>query len=457
MSIEKLNVKPPNEPQTDFLKAIFKKKPGISIAHLIGGRGVGKTTAGVLALVKTAFDLNPGLPHFWTEPTYDDCLKTFLRAWQDMVPASLYKLKLKPMTITTVTGSIIDVVSRESYNSSKEPGRGPNYAAGFFDELAKDPTNKGWVHMIPSIRHPAANQLLAGSTSTPRLGWYRDVVCNGDGAEIYGDSYQNQYIDRVAIDIIKAQYSGKMADQEIYAKWVAMSDLIWEEANLDEYWPNGNLYSHEFDPSLGFVLAMDIGVQGAALIVQSVPIYDDIGWYTGQTVDVAVAEYTHKNADVEAICREVDAMYGEPVKVVVGADINTRSVSNGQTGAMVMQRTIGWNCPIQPVIGVYADKKTQKANASSLLLNGAGHRQFCVSDKLKSHYRTSPECGIRTVLTQDTWAEKPRAGEYMPKDKSERGGAALEDMRDAWLYWAIATHPPMGEERIGQYIRGASN
>lgn len=450
----KLRFKPPRGPQLEYLKAATRRtNGGIAVTHFVGGRRGGKTTGGIILLAKSAFEINAGRPHLWTEPTNDDCLKIFLRTWQAIVPKELYSLKLKPLTITTINGTVIDVVSREIKNSNSEPGRGTEYAFINFDELAKDPTSKGWMHMYPTLSDPHATQLICSSTSTPRLGWYKDAVTDGTAEVIYGSSYDNVYIDQKAIDAWKSHYSARLTEQEIYAKWIALSKLAWEEADLTQDWPDGNLHPHIYDENLPYVLAGDIGVQSSWLIMQKV--YDR---FREKVIDVCVAEFTPNNSNTEAACREIDSIYGEPHQVIMGSDFGTRDVNTGMTAHRILVKRIGWRrAKITPVRAWHVSKDIQHSNACMTLLDGNGHRRFCVSRGLRKHHKQSPERGIEAVLTQDTWSEQYRQGEWLPKDKRDKGGSALEDTRDAFQYWAIETYPPHRNRRAGMMVRGEIN
>ena len=167
MSIDKINCKRPGPRQLEFLRKLFRHDDSIAITHMVGGRGSGKTKIGVVGLAKCAFQINPGLRHLWTEPSYKDCKKIFIPEWRNTIPSSLYSINLGDMTITTCNGSVIDIVSRESKTPEAEPGKGPNYADAFHDELAKDKRDLAWVHMLASVRDPMANLRAAYGLKPP--------------------------------------------------------------------------------------------------------------------------------------------------------------------------------------------------------------------------------------------------------------------------------------------------
>ena len=127
----------------------------------------------------------------------------------------------------------------------------------------------------------------------------------------------------------------------------------------------------------------------------------------------------------------------------MGADLNTRSIVDGSTSAYAFRQVWGGSVPVLPITGGLADKELQYQVAKARLLNALGERRFCISAGLRQYPERSPR-GIRTMLTADQWptGRDIRVGEALPKDKKTAGKAALEDVRDAWLYAMIGLHPP---------------
>jgi hypothetical protein len=159
-------------------------------------------------------------------------------------------------------------------------------------------------------------------------------------------------------------------------------------------------------------------------------------------VDVIVAQYLPDDGDTESVVRQIDADYGVPQRVLIGADVNTRSLVDGATSSFVFRRIWG-GLPVVPITGTHADKDLQFQVAKGRLLNVLGQRRCCVSAKLRSYPERTPR-GIRQLWEADQWASgrQIRVGESLPKDKRSAGKAALEDVRDAWLYGMIGLHPP---------------
>lgn len=445
----------PSPFQQKFLTAAFRPVPPgeIAVTHGVGGRGVAKTSTMIMALMQSGYHVNPGLRHEFSEPTYRDIVKTFLPEWQENIPSELYTLNKSEHIIYLKNrlGSVTPIFydGRDAYNGNKDPGRGPNLAAMFLDECRQDPTDKAWKAMVPSVRHRDAKHLMICTGSTPLMNWYYRVVKagveSGRAAEIHGTSWDNPYNPRGTIEESLANCDRVWARQEHYGEWVSLSDRAWDNANLEDNWPEGNMHPHRWDPSLPYVLACDLGVRSGWLIIQTVPGHSAL--INSPVVDVVVAEYTPNHGDTQRVARDIHATYGEPMKVIVGADVNTRSITDGSTSAL-MFRNMGWGCPIVPVKGAIAAKDIQFQAVRACLENSLGNRTLCISRKLMSYEPHNR--GIVDVLNLDAWPDGVvRSGQFLPKDK-QTNGPGLEDIRDAMMYWAVVQHPvrAFGPDRV---------
>ena len=107
--------------------------------------------------------------------------------------------------------------------------------------------------------------------------------------------------------------------------------------------------------------------------------------------------------------------------------------------------------PVIPVRGPWASKDLQHMVAAGELLNVAGHRRICISDRC---HNGNPESrrGIVEVWQQDTWPASDAPGTFT---KDKRRGPGLEDMRDAWLYYSVIAHPPNDIGRAQAPVRSA--
>jgi hypothetical protein len=85
-----------------------------------------------------------------------------------------------------------------------------------------------------------------------------------------------------------------------------------------------------------------------------------------------------------------------------------------------------------------------------MICNNAGERKWAISATKDSsgvyqmttqHHGRGKSRGILSVMRNDTFPE-PQSTEVFRKDKAQAGVNAIEDDRDAWLYFMILTYPP---------------
>lgn len=413
-------------------------------AHYVGGRGSGKTTVGILMALRAATQLMPGMPGLWTEPTYRLCHDVFFREWCKIVPRELWRWVASDQKIVLANGSEIDVRSRNVDNPAKEISKGPNYAWAIDDEAANKFDPDRYWDIDAAIRHPDAFHRFHDTLSTPQMNGYYHLCTSHKHPCINATSYDNPYLDETFAASLAEQLDPQRARQELYGEWVALSGRIWDTAVLDKQWPHGNIHPHTYDPNRPFFIGCDLGVQSAWLIMQRVPAWDQRHRTIADgLLDVVVAEYLPDDGDTQSTIRRIEADYGKPERVFVGADLNTRSIVDGSTSAYAFRQVWGGSVPVLPITGGLADKELQYQVAKARLLNALGERRFCISAGLRQYPERSPR-GIRTMLTADQWptGRDIRVGEALPKDKRTAGKAALEDVRDAWLYAMIGLHPP---------------
>jgi len=437
----------PHSKQFEFINSIGSGRK-ISQSHFVGGRGSGKTFAAAYKLVKSGFVYNPGLPHIWTFPTYQDCLDYGLQTFIEDVPKHLWSFNQQRMRITLANGAFINLRSRQVDRADKDPFRGPNYAGAISDEPVKDKTNRAWQLLLATVRHPNAQHMFCDTTSTPMMNWYYQL-CHGAAANVFHcTTLDNPVTGAEYAEALIEDYSEEFARQEIYAEWISQSGRVWDNADLAQRWPNGNMHWHKYDPTLPYVLGFDLGVRSGWVIIQSVEPMNELGQRIPghPPIDVIVGEYTPNNEGAQQTLARIEHEFGKPMCICVGADVGTRSVADAGITPAVVLRNRGWNMPMRVCKRPYADKQLQHMVLSGLWCNAKGQRRLCISEEL---YRGDPsnKRGVVELVEQDTWPEQERAGEYLPKDK-KGGGIGLEDIRDALLYWAIMMHPPNGVARI---------
>jgi len=418
--------------------------------YYISGRGGGKTKAAVAKAVITAIYVNPGATGYITEQTYSDIEDILEPVWFDTVPRELYVWKASRKTAVFHNGSQVKFRPRFSSNSKRDPFRGPTVGWIIHDEIAMDKTRKVWELSMAMLRDPKARVKFVDGITTPAMGWlHKHMTDRGVGSDanpstvgsmvtddgyretygaFYGSTLQNEQGGKQLFNRLINTLSEDMAQQELFAKWISLAARAWKDADLENPWPQGNIYHHGFDPDMGYILAGDLGVQSSWLIIQR--LMSPQNYY----VDVVCGEFTPNEGGTGDDVRRVIDAYGIPTKVIIGADVMTRNVATG-TAPLKELRDADISCQIIPITGMQADKSIQYSIASGLIKNARGERRLCLGHKFQSH--DTRNRGLREVLLQDTWAEDaPKRGEFLPKDKSTRGNAALEDTRDAMMYYA---------------------
>ena len=420
----------PHDKQREFLNLSQRRVDGILYAHAVAGRGGGKTIAGIIWMFLACMTFNRGHRHLWTAPTYRMLTDIMLPAWRDIVPQHLYRYYAAEMKIVFHNGSEILLRSREHPDRM----RGLTVVGVFHDEIAMDKNRTAWDVAMPCIRHPVgrrAGQLFCATITTPKLGWHQRVVQEHDGL-IRWTSLDNPWASRDVVEQLEQQYGPALYQQEVLADWIAQHGRIWRNFNEADY-PAGNIWPGRYNPREGYILACDLGIHSGWLIIQP-----------QKGVDVVVAEYTPNAEGAAQTINRIDAEYGMPYKIIVGADVNTRSVGDATQPSLFFRQKWGEGVPIVACTGTRADKSWQHGTLDGRILNTLGDRRFCVSKYLKSHDATQQnQRGILEVMREDQWPDVPRQGEFMPKD------GQLEHTRDAALYFAICQHPPVHVKQSG--------
>ena len=435
----------PHYKQQEYLE-IDRSQPGTTRSHYTGGRGSAKTSAGLLLAIQAAYVLMPGHPGMWTEPTGGLCHDVFIREWRKVVPSELYKLNLSKMTITCLhTGrngrpdTIIDIRSRNADNPSREIQKGPNYAWIIEDEMAVKCDRRAiekYEDLDATIRANTPHS-FHDTLSTPKMNEYYGLAHRPGHHLVEGTSYDNPHNPDSYADDLASQMNRARMEQEILGKWVALSGLIYPEWST-KFWPHGNVLQHAaHDHDDGYFLFLDLGVATSAWLLAQQKVED------GQQIWVATAEYCPEGkGDTDRMCRQIKADYGNPVRVVCGHDVSTRSTTTADKPIHYIRKHFGGSVPVTPVSGWIADKEIQHSQVSYLIHDTQGRRQFCIAEHFRSHGSTDVRNGVgrglREVTTQYAWDkdDKKRMVTFFPKPHR------LEHMNDAWAYGTVGCMAP---------------
>lgn len=441
MPVIRLNSYPPHKAQMDVLGCIraHSGEDGILRCIAKAGRGGGKTALGALAIFESMTTFNRGLAHIWTEQDDDDCRTVFLPVWEALIPSRLYTMTQKPMTIRLakrIGGARLDVRSR--YARSPKERRGGTYAGAVTDESAQDRSGQPTLLIEKMLREPKARNLWHLITTTPKPGWFNEMVRVSSDPVFTWSSWDNTHIKGAVFDDFCKDMTPEQIRGEMHGECVSMTGMVWSEF-VDKPWPDGNRHDARHRPGQPYELWADIGLRGAWLIVQQVDIPG-----TWEHIDVIVAEYQPNDGDTHQMIQRITGDYGPPAAVYGGGDISWshKSVQTGTPEAVLFRQAwpnarLGWPT------GMNVTKERQVWNAKARICHPRTlERRLCVSMGLKSH-NPSLRRGVLELFASDTWPDvgEPGAAGLLRKDKA-RNPNSVEDTRDAVLYGVVCSHPP---------------
>jgi hypothetical protein len=274
------------------------------------------------------------------------------------------------------------------------------------------------------------------SITTPRPGWYAQLLRASNDDKIRWSSYDNTYISKAVFDGFSVDMTEDERRQEIFAEHVSLAGLVWSEYR-DAPAPAGNRHPHKFDPRQPWSLACDIGNRSAWLVMQTVAS-------SSGPVDVIVAEYQPDHGDTTAMIDRISRDYGYPSTVVAGSDASDahRSIQTGIPHAVLFRQAWPGARILWPT-GNNVSKERQVWHAKARVCHPRSKaRLLCVSDHLVSHDKGKRR-GVLEMFEQDSWPEAGETGgaALVRKDKA-RNPQSYEDTRDALLYAMVCLHPP---------------
>jgi hypothetical protein len=427
----------------------------IQYGHYVGGRGSSKTTTGVIVLGEVALVHAPGFRTFWSSRTDGEIESVFLRELEKVYPTELglwkHVRKRSAQWIEWASGHVTDLVSRNVDNPKKRPALGFNVMGGLHDEAATAYLKSKFDDIENAIREPDAPFLFCGSLSTPLENGYEVYVYQSNSKIVFSSSWQNPYLSKSMLDQRAAVMDKRTMDQELGGKFQRSDGLMWPDFEFEQ-WPKGNLIpddEFEFDADKPFYVSSDLGGnQGSYQLYQYIdPLHPITGekMFDGKLA-VCFAEYVPNRIDLPAITSDIEENYGRPEEVFTGHDVSTR----GNTGdsASLHFAQIGWKYshPSGPLVR----KDVQKMALRSLILNTRGERRLAIVAKqddrglwhhAKQIHGDGKQRGLINVMRRDAYAEDT-SDDIFVKDKKTKGKNAIEDDRDACLYWAVCAHPP---------------
>lgn len=476
MSTHKLRLCNPSNPdchhgpQEQVLQAVqelaanHRAGAGIQYLNYVGGRGCGKTTIALIVLMKVALE-NPKSIHnelprtAWTARTNGEIDNVLLTELEACIPYSLYKVVNKPGAryIEWKGGHRTYLISRNIDNPRRRVGLGMNLLGVCHDEAASGFDIDKITDINNAVRDSAAPYLFCMTTSTPLPNAYQMWCQNEAATTIYASSYDSPFLSKANLDSMAAMMDDATVEQELMGRFVITTGRMWDQF-VEKPWPEGNiLEGAKYDPKKPFYIGGDLG--GGQSAFQIVQYFEPRHPVTGHPVPMAgklaciVAELTPHQMGLEAVMGEVIEHYCNgnhvtraPVMTILGHDVEASSVL-GPSGAEYFKH-LGWDYTWNR--GAMFRKDVQRQVMRSMICNTKGERRFVVAanknkhgtyEIAKQHFGERKQRGILNVMRNDTYPD-PGSKELMVKDKGRAGKNALEDDRDAALYWMTYLHPP---------------
>jgi hypothetical protein len=456
----------PHVPQRDYLERARRRAEvakasghGLQRINYFGGRGCAKTTTGALDMFQVAMEC-PGHRTFWSAPLAGDIDRVILKELS-------FIFKHAPETYKVINGQNgyryikwfngheTDLIARQIKNRNAKIALGGNYIGGWHDEPAYGYDQDKMNDVQAAIRDKRGPYRFVSMMGTPLMnGLY--TYAHMPGCEnFYATSFDNPHILHEDIQSWEASMSKEAWEQEVLGRWIQQGGRIWKHF-AEKPWPEGNIVEDlDFDPNRGWILSIDAGPASSALqIIQFYePVHKGQALFSGK-LPVVVSEMVCNDILLSEALEEVIRVYCQgdpdnnaPEYVCIGSDVNHRGLDNDPISKLFVE--LGW--PHRYPKGKLSSKELQRQVCSSLILNQSGERRFAVSAKRdgngvyqinQQHYGRGKSRGILQVMRNDTFPD-PQSHEVFRKDKAQAGVNAIEDDRDAMLYWMILTYPPV--------------
>jgi len=432
----------PFEKQQNLISYLFRPDPNtIKQVDLCCGRGFGKSVVAIF-IATMALSLSGSEIGLFLEPDWKRVRRVFLRKWQQLVPAHLYELNKTDQCITwKPTGALLFYGPRNitgSHEQSEDSQLGQDTTFVISDEEAMRCLLNFYLNTLGTIREPSDVRFFL-TTSTPRVGPYRDLV-NSDGHVLFrGTSWDNPYLPEGYQETLMEQMGPDQARRELHGEFVTLRGKIWKEAEPRIAWPDGNLDTiHKgFIPGVPWYLFCDLGSATAAFVVMQTrtarPEFSGSVW-------VAVADLCpREDGSASRALQRLHKEFGPPAAVVAGQDVHKRNDLTGESVSYFATKMWG-NVPIHAADEHFAARQIQHDVFSYMLCSaGRKQRRFTVAQNFVSLDEHSKR-GVREMLDEDQCPEesKRRLNEFLPKTKDDR----VQHTRDAILNGAAELMNP---------------
>lgn len=426
----------------------------VKLVDLCCGRGFGKSFLAIF-IATMVLDLGPNEIGLFLEPDKKRVDRVFLKKWKQIVPRALYTInKGEQCIIWNRTGAPLYYGGRNITGSQEVMDDGQLGQDATFiisDEEAVRCSYDMYTNNLACIREPSDIRFYL-TLSTPKVGQYKRLVTSRGHKLFRGKSDDNIYMPPGTVDGWREKMSVERAKRELDGEFISLEGKIWKDAFYEKWdaddpekqstdcaWPDGNRNDKHtsFQEGEPWWLFADLGgVTGAYVVMQqAVARHNGRDIFDGEPLWVAVADLCPiNNASALRAFRKLKKLYGNPVSVVAGKDVNAVSGTEGRTVAFYVKSIFGHGVRIYPCSETKYNKLMQHDQFQYLLKDTFGRRRFTIA---RDFVELEPESvrGVQQMLNEDEWPplDKRRASDTLPKNREN----VVQHVRDAILMGTV--------------------
>lgn len=288
------------------------------------GRRSGKSTYSAIRIIQFAMD-NAGSITYYVSPSYKQSKAIMWQILRDAIPSVAIRS-------TNETELVIELVNNsriELKGADAEPDRLRGVRIDFLvcDEVA---SFRNWSTVWNKVLRPTLIDSKGSAIfiSTPQgfNFWYDLYNTQDPEYKSYTfTTFDNEYIDPVEIEKIKAELDEETYRQEILAEFTQVSGVVYKEWNF-----NDNFKEIEYEPTLPVNITIDFGVNDPTAIL----------WIQRNGGEFRVFDYYEaSNASIDNICQLINSKPYKQAELITGDPAGkARSITTGTSPIEEMSR-----------------------------------------------------------------------------------------------------------------------
>jgi hypothetical protein len=279
------------------------------------GRRSGKSTYSAIRIIQYAMD-NPRVVVYYVSPSYKQSKAIMWQILRDTIPGQVIRSTNETeLNIELINGSRIELKGADA-----EPDRLRGVRIDFLvcDEVS---SFRNWDTVWNKVLRPTLIDSKGSAIfiSTPQgfNFWYDLYSIKDDEYRSYTfTTYDNEFIDPIEIDKIKAELDEDTFRQEILAEFTQVSGVVYKEWNF-----NTNFVDLEYEPSLPLHITIDFGVNDPTAIL----------WIQRNGGEFRIFDYYEaSNASIDNICQMINAKPYKHADLITGDPAGkARSITTG--------------------------------------------------------------------------------------------------------------------------------